>query len=107
MNEQWLITVANPVLRDHMVYGQHLMPGLAYVDLLYQLFRKHRQDYSSLELRNVSIYHPLAVEQTFEVMLDIRATQQPSGHGNQRAVRSISRIYISVAGSVGLCTANS
>ena len=80
MNEQWLISIANPVLRDHTVHGQHLMPGLAYVDLLYQLFRKHRQDFSSLELRNVSIYHPLAVARDYDVMLDIRATQQPNGH---------------------------
>ncbi len=31
------MTTDNPILRGHQVEGQSLLPGLAYIDLLYQL----------------------------------------------------------------------
>lgn len=56
------ITTANPIIQGHSVYGQPLLPGLAYIDMLYQLaqdglgldFREHC-------LKRLSIFNPLTV----------------------------------------------
>ncbi|MCW8965307.1 MAG: polyketide synthase dehydratase domain-containing protein [Candidatus Pacearchaeota archaeon] len=31
------LTINNPIIKNHTIFGQSLMPGLAYIDLLYQL----------------------------------------------------------------------
>ena len=59
MQDQFLISINHPILKNHKVYGQALLPGLAYIDMLYQFFRENGHDYTELELRNLSIYNPL------------------------------------------------
>ncbi len=79
MKSRRLLSLDNPVIRDHRVLGQHVLPGLAYIDLLFQVFRKHGYDYRCLELRHLSIYQPLAVSQDQSVQLDIQCTEGPGG----------------------------
>jgi polyketide synthase PksN len=62
--------VDNPVIDAHQVLGEHLLPGLAYIDLLFQIARKQGYDASSLELRNLSLYEPLIVSRRAPVVLD-------------------------------------
>ncbi|UUZ86383.1 polyketide synthase dehydratase domain-containing protein [Paenibacillus sp. P26] len=57
--EQFNLSAQNPMIGSHTVYGQPLLPGLAYIDMLYQVFRKHGYRYDRLELRHLSIYKPL------------------------------------------------
>jgi 3-oxoacyl-(acyl-carrier-protein) synthase/acyl carrier protein len=71
MRTKILIDVDHPVLRDHQVYGRCLFPGLAYIDLIYQIFREHGYSYSGLELGNLVIFHPLLVRSGGSVMLEI------------------------------------
>src|SRR5262245_6473672 len=71
MRAEILLDVDHPVLRDHQVYGQRLFPGLAYIDLIYQIFQEHGYSYSSLELGNLVIFHPLLVRPGGSVMLEI------------------------------------
>lgn len=75
MEESILMSVDNPVIKNHTVYGKPLLPGLAYIDILYQFFRERGYDYTMLELRNLSIYSPLIVEQDREVLLTIRCSE--------------------------------
>jgi acyl transferase domain-containing protein/acyl carrier protein len=75
LNKQFCLSLNNPFVRDHRVYGQHLLPGLAYIDLIYQLFQNNYYSYSELELRNLSIYNPLIVGQEYDVMLSIQCTE--------------------------------
>jgi hypothetical protein len=82
MEDNILISVENPVIKNHTVYGKPLLPGLAYIDILYQFFRERGYDYTMLELRNLSIYAPVIVEQGREVLLTIRCTE--SGRGQWR-----------------------
>ncbi|MGD2088021.1 MAG: SDR family NAD(P)-dependent oxidoreductase, partial [Candidatus Aminicenantes bacterium] len=79
MQDQFLITGKHRILKNHRAYGQALLPGLAYIDMLYQIFREHGHDYNQLELRNLSIYHPLTVGQDYNVMLSIRCSQSREG----------------------------
>ncbi|NRR01524.1 SDR family NAD(P)-dependent oxidoreductase [Brevibacillus sp. RS1.1] len=79
MHDQFLITINHPILKNHKVHGQELLPGLAHIDLLYQMFRENGHDYRELELRNLTIYHPIMVGQDYDVMLSIQCTQVKAG----------------------------
>lgn len=80
MSDQWLIDIENPLIRDHRVLGQNLLPGLAYIDLLFQVFRDRGHDYRSLELRDLSIFQPLTVSKDEPVLLDIQCTETSADH---------------------------
>ena len=69
INEQLRLSLKNPIFRDHKAYGQELLPGLAYIDLIFQIFQKHGYLYRELELRNLAIYNPLTVGQDYDVIL--------------------------------------
>jgi polyketide synthase PksN len=74
VKEQFLIGSDHPMLRDHVVHGRHLMPGLAYIDLVYQFLRSTGQPLEELELRDLSIYEPLAVSTGKPVLLTVEAS---------------------------------
>jgi 3-oxoacyl-(acyl-carrier-protein) synthase/acyl carrier protein len=71
MTDDILINIHHPVVGNHQVFGQHVFPGLAYIDLIYQLFREHHQIDSDLDLRDLVIFRPLVVEHSSEVLLTI------------------------------------
>ncbi|WP_054749806.1 polyketide synthase dehydratase domain-containing protein [Ruminiclostridium josui] len=75
MREQLLLDMEHPVLKNHKAYGQELLPGLAYIDMLYQIFRERGFNFKELELRNLSIYYPMTVECGYSILLDIRCTE--------------------------------
>ncbi|WP_309304407.1 SDR family NAD(P)-dependent oxidoreductase [Brevibacillus laterosporus] len=80
MKEQFLLSVEHPILQNHKAFGQELLPGPAYIDMMYQIFREHGYDYNELELCNVSIYNPLVVGQDFNVMVSIQCEEVEEGH---------------------------
>ncbi|NSL86228.1 SDR family NAD(P)-dependent oxidoreductase [Chitinophaga sp. Mgbs1] len=100
MKDQLLINIDHPILRDHKVYGQSLLPGLAYIDLLYQLFREQGYQYNQLELQHLSIYHPLIVNEETAVLLDITCTAQQTGQwqvlieGRQQKPDAVKKRYV-------------
>ncbi|MFG3014161.1 SDR family NAD(P)-dependent oxidoreductase [Streptomyces cinerochromogenes] len=55
---------AHPVLDHHRVHGRRLLPGLAWIDLLYRCFAETGEAPEGLELRNLTIHRPLAVDDT-------------------------------------------
>lgn len=79
MKKSMLLTSENPIAENHTVYGHKLLPGLAYIDLLYQFFRGRGYDYRGLELRNLSIYQPLIVRQDHGVQLSIECSEIREG----------------------------
>ena len=62
----------HPILANHRVLGRHLLPGLAYIDLVYQLFRDHSLGCNELELRQVAIHQPLVVTAGSGVAVQVR-----------------------------------
>lgn len=64
-----------PVLRGHRMQGRCVLPGLAYVDLLYQSFAEQQGAIHQLVLRNLSIYSPLVLEDGQSVRLEAEWTQ--------------------------------
>jgi polyketide synthase family protein len=79
MEETLSLTIENPVVRDHRVLDVHLLPGLAYIDLIFTVFRKRGHDFRSLELRNVAIFRPLVVSRSESVLLTIRSAERRRG----------------------------
>lgn len=79
MDGKLKLNLRNSLVAGHQVYGSHLLPGLAYIDMLYQLFRKHGYQHQELELRNLSIFNPLSVNVGGEVVLNIRCTGEGAG----------------------------
>jgi acyl transferase domain-containing protein len=80
MKEHFVIGLGLPLMRDHRVLGRHILPGLAYVDLVYQLFRDQGYDLRRLELSNLRIYRPVAVTASEELVLAIECTAVDSSH---------------------------
>ncbi|WP_158942674.1 SDR family NAD(P)-dependent oxidoreductase, partial [Streptomyces sp. ERV7] len=64
------VTAGDPVMDHHRVYGRRLLPGLAWIDLLYRCFAEAGFAHDTLELRDLSIYRPLSVDA--DSALDIR-----------------------------------
>ncbi|MEX1830130.1 SDR family NAD(P)-dependent oxidoreductase, partial [Luteibacter sp. CQ10] len=87
LRDEFRLSARHPVLRDHVVHGRHVLPGLAYVDLVYQLLREHGFDHRQWTLRRLSIYHPLSVSAGEEIHVEIDgrriddATWQVDIHG--------------------------
>ncbi len=79
MEEKYLIGIDNPIVKNHQVYGNCVLPGLAYIDMVYQLFREQGYDHTRLELRNLSIFNPLIASKDKEVTLHVRCEEVASG----------------------------
>lgn len=41
ITKQLTLSLKNPFIYHHVVYGQNVLPGLAYIDIIYQIFREH------------------------------------------------------------------
>ncbi len=70
----------HPVLRHHKAFGQSLMPGLAYIDLLFQFFQRQGMDYRQLEMRNLVIHHPLTIADDYAVEAHIHCQKHEHGY---------------------------
>ncbi|AEI40434.1 SDR family NAD(P)-dependent oxidoreductase [Paenibacillus mucilaginosus] len=75
IHETFYLSDNNPFVANHRVHGQQLLPGLAYIDILFQVFRKHGFDYKTLELRHLSIYQPLIVPPASSLKLSVRCSE--------------------------------
>lgn len=80
------ISAEHPILRDHLVHGKPLMPGLAFIDMLYQLVRSaygiNPVDYG---LEKLTIFNPLAIEpgQTCDLEIAVEVSEHPSKTAGQ------------------------
>ena len=86
MIEQLLITNADPVIHHHRVFGRALMPGLAYIDLVFQLFHDRGETLQCLVLRDFTIYRPLVASETVNVLLEIEVNEIHPGRWSLVAV---------------------
>lgn len=68
------------ILHHHRAFGQLLMPGLAYIDLLFQFFQRQGMDYRRLKMRNLVIHHPLTVADNYAVDAQISCLKHEQGY---------------------------
>ncbi len=79
ITEQLHISLKNPIVSNHKVYGQALLPGLAYIDLIYQVFQEHGYAYQELELKNLTIFNPLIADESYDIALTIHVSERKEG----------------------------
>ena len=79
MKDNFIISSQHPLVKNHQVYGSCLLPGLAYIDILYQIFRAQGFHFSELELRDMSIHAPLTIEKDEEIEVQVDAIEQSKG----------------------------
>jgi acyl transferase domain-containing protein/surfactin synthase thioesterase subunit/acyl carrier protein len=56
------LSCANPVIGAHWVHGRPVFPGLAYIDLIYQVCQKHGLAFTEHRLQTLRIHRPLALD---------------------------------------------
>ncbi|MFH6681427.1 SDR family NAD(P)-dependent oxidoreductase [Bacillus amyloliquefaciens] len=79
-NKQITLSLKNPFIFNHDVYGQKVLPGLAYIDMFYQIFKERGYSYNGLQLRHLSIYQPLIAKEDSAVKLTVECTEVKEGH---------------------------
>ncbi len=79
ISEKINISLDHPIMKGHMVFGEAVLPGLAYIDLIYQVFQEHGYVYNELELKHVTIYQPLTVSETAAIILTIQCSDSGDG----------------------------
>lgn len=75
MSGTFLIRNSNPVVAGHQVHGLKILPGLSYIDLIYQFFRRGGHAFAELQLRNLAIHQPMVLPGDEDVLVEIQATQ--------------------------------
>jgi len=76
IRDEFLLHGDHPILASHRVCGQRLLPGVAYIDILFQFFCEAGYPFQQLELRNLSIHHPLIVPAESSVMISLTAEEK-------------------------------
>ncbi|WP_217559260.1 beta-ketoacyl synthase N-terminal-like domain-containing protein, partial [Paenibacillus sp. GbtcB18] len=61
MNTKIRLTRNHPLMKNHKVFNVEVLPGLSYIDMIYQMFRANGYNYRELEVRNLTIYKPLLI----------------------------------------------
>ncbi|MEX1830146.1 phosphopantetheine-binding protein, partial [Luteibacter sp. CQ10] len=82
------VSVRNPVVRAHCFDDRHLLPGLAYIDILFQAFTSTGVPLDELELRDLAIHRALVVSPDEVVRLHIDG----SGEGDEWTVHVDGRV---------------
>jgi hypothetical protein len=80
MKTQLVFSTNNPIVANHRVGGRMILPGMAYIDLIIQFFRKKGVDSDALEIRKLTILNPLIVEENAKVVAAISDTELAPGH---------------------------
>lgn len=79
MKTQLIFSASNPVISSHRVNGQMILPGLAYIDLILQHFRKSGLRYNELEIKKLTIQNPLIVEDGGKVIVTVASSETSLG----------------------------
>ncbi|MCZ0971655.1 polyketide synthase dehydratase domain-containing protein [Streptomyces albulus] len=85
LHQRLVLTAEHPAVAGHRVHGRLLLPALAYVDLVHQLFRAHGGTPERLELRDLTVLRPLVVEDGGHTDVDLRAEPLDGGRWRVRA----------------------
>lgn len=67
INNELIFSSKNPVISSHRVNDQFILPGLAYVDILFQFLRKQGHDFDQSQIKNLVIHNPLTIPEGSKV----------------------------------------
>jgi 3-oxoacyl-(acyl-carrier-protein) synthase/acyl carrier protein len=74
------LSIEHPIVKNHTIRGQALLPGLAYIDFLYRLAKDELNlDFKKHSLKHLAIYNPLYVEKDNPTQLKTTFTKKSKG----------------------------
>lgn len=79
IKDQLIFSLKNPVIANHMVQNRFILPGLAYIDIVLQFFRKYGHSFDVLQVKNLTIHNPLIVEADDKLVVSFSCTEILSG----------------------------
>ncbi|CAM2008612.1 beta-ketoacyl synthase N-terminal-like domain-containing protein [Acanthopleuribacter pedis] len=82
----FILSKEHPILGNHKAHGHALLPGLAYIDIIYRFFLQNGFEYPELELKNLSIFRPLIPPDGGAVRVFVRG-EPKNGDDRVRDVR--------------------
>ncbi|MEX1830086.1 SDR family NAD(P)-dependent oxidoreductase [Luteibacter sp. CQ10] len=62
-------------MASHQVHGFKVLPGLTYIDLIYQFFRRSGHRFDELELRHLAIHQPMVLPGNDDILVEIQAPE--------------------------------
>lgn len=65
------LRVTDPVMRDHRVYGVHVLPGVVLLDVVWRSAQACGFPMDEIELRNVLFLEPVAATEEFDQRIEI------------------------------------
>lgn len=71
MNENIILTLNNPIIKGHKVQDSYLLPGMAYIDIIYNTLRSEGIRYNSVTLCDFFIFNPLIIESQYTTILHL------------------------------------
>lgn len=74
MKKSYVLTISrwDPIIKNHLIHGQALLPGLAYVDILYQSAQENMGlDFREHCIKRLSIFNPLFMEEDRQVEIRV------------------------------------
>jgi polyketide synthase PksM len=71
MKTQLIFSANNPIVFNHRVYEKMILPGMAYIDLIFQFLRKKGLQPTELEIKRLTIHNPLVVEENSKVIASV------------------------------------
>ncbi|HBI36193.1 MAG: hypothetical protein A2015_05060 [Spirochaetes bacterium GWF1_31_7] len=67
-----LINIENPILRDHRVHGIKIMPGVTFIDLIYQSLKLINYDTNDIILSDIIFKKPVSInDNTIELRITL------------------------------------
>lgn len=91
IKDQIIFSANNPIISNHKVYGQSILPGLAYIDLLFQCFKKKHYRFNELEIKDLTILNPLMVSNGDKLIISVLANEK--GPGNWKVEIEGDKLY--------------
>jgi polyketide synthase PksM len=87
------LTAQNPLLNHHRVRGERVLPGVAYIDLIFRAAEKAGIDFRATELRNLVLFRPCTVGDG--EALDLRVEIEPLDGFSRITISGVSTQYAS------------
>ncbi len=79
IHDELILAEDNSLIKNHSAYGRKLLPGLAYIDLFYQILQEGGLSHKSLEIKDLSIHSPLVCPPGGLIHLDIECKETVYG----------------------------
>lgn len=88
------LDINNPIIKNHIVNGNHILPGLAYIDIIYEIFMENDYNFNELKLKNIRIYNQFIVSDFETSKMAIEWEESDKGYWNIKITNNDKITYV-------------